>query len=171
MTSTTLKIAALYACKDDEVPEVLWRVQYGDSSLKARAKPSFETELDLKRAVELHLVWANREPTPFVSLFESKRHATNWASYHLGRRRYNDFSLLKIKGSELNSVFRVRDLVQCKLVQTSITEQWYNDEFLALSELPHHSVMRVTDMSETQTVSDPTLSVPTPCPTPTSMSG
>ncbi|ETL33217.1 hypothetical protein F442_14626 [Phytophthora nicotianae P10297] len=109
-------------------------------------------EGEFKKAVELHLDWYNRDPTPFVSLFDSEKHVWNWAKYHLGRRN-NDIVLLKIKASELGSLFRVWYLVQCKLVQTSIRKEWYDEGFLVLRKIRRQSIIQTIHISQIENYS------------------
>ncbi|GMF25893.1 unnamed protein product [Phytophthora lilii] len=143
-STTSSNIVARYACDGKEVPKVLWRVRYTGQSLKARAKPSFKTKQQFKRAVELHLNWSNRIPTPFICLFGTRAHAENWARrhYELG---YDDVFLLKVDTSKLGPVFCVRHLVQDSDIHTP--QGMYNDEFLALRKIPRRSIIRETYLS------------------------
>ncbi|KAI9991728.1 hypothetical protein PInf_017078 [Phytophthora infestans] len=52
------------------------------SLVETRAKPAFKTKQQFKRAVEMHLDWSNRIPTPFVTLFGTREHAVKWAKSH-----------------------------------------------------------------------------------------
>ncbi|KAG2807787.1 hypothetical protein PC111_g16772 [Phytophthora cactorum] len=106
LSSMSHKIAARYECDGKEVPRVLWRVRYTGQSLKARAKPAFKTKKQFKRAVELHLNWSNRIPTPFVALFGTREHAVNWAKSHF-ELGYDDVFLLKIDASKLGPIFQI----------------------------------------------------------------
>ncbi|KAE8893188.1 hypothetical protein PF010_g7954 [Phytophthora fragariae] len=145
-SSTTSEIAARYQCDGKEVPKVLWRVRYTGQSLKAGAKPSFNTKQQFKRAVELHLNWSNRIPTPFVSLFDTREHAVQWARRHF-ELGYDDVFLLKIDAAKLGPVFRVRYLVQDSDIHTLLPESMYNDEFLALRKISRRSIIRETFVS------------------------
>ncbi|KAG7379133.1 hypothetical protein PHYPSEUDO_008941 [Phytophthora pseudosyringae] len=146
LSSTTNKIAARYECDGKEVPTVLWRVRYTGQSLKARAKPSFKTKTQFKRAVELHLNWSNRIPTPFVALFGTREHAVKWARRHFALG-YDDAFLLKIDASKLGPVFRVRYLVQDSEIHTLLPESTYSDEFLVLRKVTRRSIIRETYLS------------------------
>ncbi|KAF1795860.1 Protein kinase-like domain [Phytophthora cactorum] len=134
LSSMSHKIAARYECDGKEVPRVLWRVRYTGQSLKARAKPAFKTKKQFKRAVELHLNWSNRIPTPFVALFGTREHAVNWAKSHF-ELGYDDVFLLKIDASKLGPIFQVRYLVQDSDIHTLLPESMYNDEFLVLRKI------------------------------------
>ncbi|KAL4102445.1 hypothetical protein PRIC1_006190 [Phytophthora ramorum] len=147
MVSTASKIAARYECDAAEIPNVLWRVRYTGQSLKARAKPSFKTKEEFKKAVERHLNWSSRMPTPFVSLFGSQDHAVKWARRHL-ELGYDDVFLLKVNASKLGSVFRVRYLVQDADIHTVLPEKMYNDEFLVLRKISRRSILRESYLDE-----------------------
>ncbi|ETI32746.1 hypothetical protein F443_20503 [Phytophthora nicotianae P1569] len=138
LSSTSSKIAARYECDGKEVPRVLWRVRYTGQSLKARAKPTFKSKQQFKRAVELHLNWSNRIPTPFVALFGTREHAVKWAKSHF-ELGYDDVFLLKIDASKLGPIFRVRYLLQDSDI--------HNDEFLVLRKITRRSIIRETYLS------------------------
>ncbi|KAG6950757.1 hypothetical protein JG688_00014016 [Phytophthora aleatoria] len=116
------------------------------SSLKARAKPAFKTKKQFKRAVELHLNWSNRIPTPFVALFGTQEHAVNWAKSHF-KLGYDDVFLLKIDASKLGPIFQVRYLVQDSDIHTLLPDSMYNDEFLVLRKITRRSIIRETYLS------------------------
>ncbi|KAL3660689.1 hypothetical protein V7S43_012993 [Phytophthora oleae] len=136
LSSTTTTIASRYACNGKEVPNVLWRVRYTGQSLKARAKPSFRTNQQFKRAVELHLNWSNRIPTPFMALFGSRELAVKWAKRHL-ELGYDDVFLLKLDASKLGPIFRVD-----------------NDEFLVLRKISRRSIIRESYLTSIEDSSD-----------------
>ncbi|KAG6594281.1 uncharacterized protein IUM83_15199 [Phytophthora cinnamomi] len=140
------EIAARYQCDGKEVPRVLWRVRYTGQSLKARAKPAFKTKQQFKRAVELHLNWSNRVPTPFMSLFGTRELAVKWARRHF-ELGYDDAFLLKVDAAKLGPVFRVRYLVQDSDIHTLLPESMYNDEFLVLRKITRRSIIRETYLS------------------------
>ncbi|KAG3090025.1 hypothetical protein PI124_g17316 [Phytophthora idaei] len=146
LSSTSNKIAARYECDGKEVPRVLWRVRYTGQSLIARAKPAFKTKKQFKRAVELHLNWSNRIPTPFVALFGTREHAVNWAKSHF-ELGYDDVFLLKIDASKLGPIFQVRYLVQDSDIHTLLPESMYNDEFLVLRKITRRSIIWETYLS------------------------
>ncbi|KAF1795856.1 Protein kinase-like domain [Phytophthora cactorum] len=132
LSSMSHKIAARYECDGKEVPRVLWRVRYTGQSLKARAKPAFKTKKQFKRAVELHLNWSNRIPTPFVALFGTREHAVNWAKSHF-ELGYDDVFLLKIDASKLGPIFQVRYLVQDSDIHTLLPESIGSESLKARS--------------------------------------
>jgi hypothetical protein len=152
-SSTSAKIAARYECAGKEVPKVLWRVRYTGQSLKARAKPSFKTKQQFKQAVELHLNWSSRTPTPFVSLFGSRANAVQWARRHF-QLGYDDVFLLKVDASKVGPVFRVRYLVQDSDIHTLLPQSVFNDEFLVLRKIPRRSLIRETYLSCSDEYSD-----------------
>lgn len=138
LSSTSNTIVARYECDGKDVPRVLWRVRYTGQSLKARAKPAFKTKQQFKRAVEMHLDWSNRIPTPFVTLFGTREHAVKWAKSHF-ELGYDDVFLLKINASKLGSIFQARYLIQ--------DPDFHNDEFLVLRKIPRRSIIRETYLS------------------------
>lgn len=146
LSSTTSKVTARYECDGKEVPKVLWRVRYTGQSLKARDKPSFKTKQQFKRAVELHLNWSNRVPTPFMSLFGSRERAVKWARGHF-ELGYDDVFLLKIDASKLRPLFCVRYLVQDTNIYALLPGSMYNDEFLVLRKISRRSIIRETYLS------------------------
>uniref|UniRef100_K3WHV6 DUF7587 domain-containing protein n=1 Tax=Globisporangium ultimum (strain ATCC 200006 / CBS 805.95 / DAOM BR144) TaxID=431595 RepID=K3WHV6_GLOUD len=106
MDPNTLEVVKTFWC---EPPSTLWRIQYGNNSLCARASPDFHDKDKFKDAVELHLDWYNRKPTPFVSSFENQIHATSFAKCLL-KNGHKDVRLYPIDTTHLGPVFRVRDL-------------------------------------------------------------
>ncbi|EGZ19323.1 hypothetical protein PHYSODRAFT_259785 [Phytophthora sojae] len=143
LSSRSSEITARYQCDGKEVPKVLWRVRYTGQSLKARAKPSFKSKQQFKRAVELHLNWSNRIPTPFISLFGTQEHAVKWARRHF-ELGYDDVFLLKVDAAKVGPVFQVRYLVQDSDIHTLLPESMYNDEFLVLRKISRRSIIRET---------------------------
>ncbi|KAG1697291.1 hypothetical protein DVH05_016575 [Phytophthora capsici] len=145
------KIIRQFECSKNQVPNPLFRVQYsGNQSLKARCKATFKTTSDFKAAVELHLQWCSCKPTPFVSMFADREHATTWAQ-RLLEHGYTDVFLLEIDSSKLGSLFDVRELVIHQEIKTSVPEYLYEDEFLVLYEIPKTSIIRKTSVNRSET--------------------
>ncbi|KAF1330881.1 hypothetical protein FI667_g4969, partial [Globisporangium splendens] len=122
----------------DEKISLRTLVLYDGHSLHARAPPAFHNEDKFKDAIELHLNWSNREPTPFVSSFENQTHAVNFANVLLQKGRSNIW-LYQIDTIYLGPVFRVRDLVDQLRIRPMIRESTYWDEYLILSGIPKQS--------------------------------
>ncbi|KAL3662193.1 hypothetical protein V7S43_012992 [Phytophthora oleae] len=145
------KIVAQFECSKNQVPSPLFRVRYsGNQSLKARSKPTFKSASDFKTAVELHLQWCSCEPTPFVSVFADKEHATKWAQ-RLLEHGYHDVVLLELDSSKLGALFNVRELVVRQEIETSLAEYLYEDEFLVLREIPKASIISTLPVNCCQT--------------------
>ncbi|KAF1333746.1 hypothetical protein FI667_g2599, partial [Globisporangium splendens] len=140
MDPVTLEIVEAYRCQP---PSTLWRVQYDGHSLHARASPAFQDEGKFKDAIELHLDWSNRQPTPFVSSFESQFHAVNFANVLLQRGRSNT-RIYQIDTIYLGPVFRVRDMVDKLGFCPNLPERTYWDEYLILNGIPKQSVVAIT---------------------------
>ncbi|ETN16666.1 hypothetical protein PPTG_05824 [Phytophthora nicotianae INRA-310] len=140
LTPKTVRIADRYECQEDEIPRTLYRVQYDQSmSLRARANPVFTSRAHFKSAVEDHLVWGNREPSPFVSTFAHRQHAMNWANSQC--QRAEQVSLLELDASQLDRIFSVRDLVNYRNVHTNLPESMYEDEYLVLGKIRRRSIV------------------------------
>ncbi|OWY98050.1 hypothetical protein PHMEG_00031284 [Phytophthora megakarya] len=141
LSSTTSNVAAR-----GTQSVVASEIRYTGQSLKARAKPSFKTKEQFKKALELHLNWSNRVPTPFMSLFGTREHAVKWARHHF-ELGYDDVFLLKVDASKLGSIFRVRYLVQDSDIDTKSSKDTYNDECLVLRKISRRSIIRETYLS------------------------
>jgi hypothetical protein len=147
MDSATSRVVARYECHD--VPDVLYRVQYDDAtSLRARAKPVFQTPRAFKTAVERHINWASRERTPFVSTFADREHAINWARHCVNGGRSYEAVVISLDVYRLGHIFRVRDLVHTRVVTTNLRESLFRDEYLVLGEIRRRSVFDETLISK-----------------------
>ncbi|OWY97303.1 LOW QUALITY PROTEIN: hypothetical protein PHMEG_00032206 [Phytophthora megakarya] len=122
-----------YQCSTNEKPHRLFRVQYdGSMSLQARGNPNFSSDDEFKWAIEAHLNWFNRTPTPFVSTFANRLHAENWARQRSAKRHTVE-AVLELDPRQLGPIFSVLGLVQdrCLGVYTELPEHMYRDEYLA----------------------------------------
>ncbi|KAF4035390.1 putative tyrosinase Copper binding domain-containing protein [Phytophthora infestans] len=105
-------------------------------SLTARGDPNFFTKTQFKKTVESHLNWYNRKPTPFVSVFEDREHALNWAGL-----RGDQVVMLEVNASQLGCLFSVWSLVMSGLVNTRLSDHVYQDEYLVLRGIPEQSII------------------------------
>ncbi|OWY98051.1 hypothetical protein PHMEG_00031285 [Phytophthora megakarya] len=138
------RIVNQYQCYESEIPQRLYRVQYdGVWSLEARVQPSFRSKREFKRDVEDHLDWSNRNSTPFVSTFSSRRHAINWAHQRLDDG-FRDVTVLQLDPWRVGPIFSVLNLVQDRTLQvyTDMPQHMYYDEYLVLDRIDESSRMR-----------------------------
>ncbi|KAG3090022.1 hypothetical protein PI124_g17318 [Phytophthora idaei] len=144
----TVIIANRYECRENEIPASLYRVQYDEStSLTARGDPVFNTNAEFKTAVQDHLNWYNRQPTPFVSTFADYQHALNWANRLIGNGRARQVVILELDASKLGWLFSVSKLVKNGHITTHLPENMYQDEYLVLSSISSQSIIRKTVVS------------------------
>lgn len=78
-----------YACSPDNIPKLLYRVDYPGAQVKFSSQSGFSAKdktrtfsdrdlEDFARAIEYQFTWAYRQPLPFISLFSDLKHAQNW---------------------------------------------------------------------------------------------
>ncbi|KAG7377206.1 hypothetical protein PHYPSEUDO_012023 [Phytophthora pseudosyringae] len=147
LTEDAANIVRRYECCEGEIHVLvtLYRVRYDESNLlTARATPAFGTREEFKSAVEMHLIWINRVPTPFVSLFASLQHAVNWANRRKENHPGEEVAILYLDVEQLGPIFSVRHLVEERNVYTHLPESMYRDEYLVLGEIPRTSVTEET---------------------------
>ncbi|OWY96584.1 hypothetical protein PHMEG_00033117, partial [Phytophthora megakarya] len=76
----------------------------------------------------------------------TREHAVKWARHHF-ELGYDDVFLLKVDTSKLGAIFRVRYLVQGSDIDTQLSKDTYNDEFLVLRKISRRSIIRETYVS------------------------
>jgi len=85
-----LGVLETYRCNTDylRIKRRFWRVTHAESQAKSdscgdivasKMTADFQSYQDLKQAVERHLDWRCRIPSSFISVFDDKKHAINWA--------------------------------------------------------------------------------------------
>ena len=103
----------------------------------------------MKQAVERHLDWRCRIPSSFISVFDDRKHAINWAIHARNRQeKRREYSLVYVQ--EINAAYLddvcvldlgriVRELdISCENVQY---------EYLILYNIPRHALESNTDVA------------------------
>ncbi|KAG8852732.1 hypothetical protein FRB91_006066 [Serendipita sp. 411] len=142
-----------YKLRRQEFPITLYGVDYPGSQTAYSEEEGFQADSDftpyyttgLRNAVEYHLDWQCRIPSPFISTFSNREHARNWARTW---RENNDNEMcyiveMRIKANDGVTVFRLADLVNELDIPTSLHASQYRSEYLCFRHIPAETVVRV----------------------------
>jgi len=88
-----------------------------------------------------HLIWENRAPSPFISLFNYKIHAANWAQELKENISLADHEveIVKIEGMRLDGMRGIVFLIE-HLVNYGILEKGDKDEFVGSFHIPREAI-------------------------------
>ncbi|KAG2807790.1 hypothetical protein PC129_g13241 [Phytophthora cactorum] len=100
------------------------------------SKPTLNAEF--KTAVQDHLDWYNRQPTPFVSTFADYQHALNWANRLIDNGRARQVMILELDAFKRGWLFSV---LKNGHITTHLPENMYQDEYLVLSSISSQSII------------------------------
>ncbi|KAG8811294.1 hypothetical protein FRC19_004003 [Serendipita sp. 401] len=135
-----------YKLDRQEFPVTLYRVDYPGCKTTYSQEEGFQAQgnftpyydYNLRSAVEYHLNWNCKVPSPFISTFENRQHARNWARDWREKHHNQLCHILEIR-LEANhgvAVFRVADLVDELGISTDSP-----DEYLCLHWIPSEAVV------------------------------
>jgi hypothetical protein len=154
----------------DEIPRILYRVQYRDSRTAYWADGGLEAEdidtryneedlVGFSDAVQRHLNWDRQYMTMFISLFSDRRHAENWMLKRHSRFHDRDCTLLEIDMNSLRDhyVFRAEEIVDAlSLSIRTAAQASVAKEYLVVHCIPPIAVLRsqtVHDITSKRTLS------------------
>ena len=111
-----LSVSETYRCNTDYLRTVkprFWRVKHAESQAKpnncgditaSKTAAEVQSRQDLKQGVECHLDWRCRIPSSFISIFDDRKHAINWAINARNRQeKRREYS--PIHGQEIDTAY------------------------------------------------------------------
>ena len=120
----------------------------GDT-MASKTAADVQSRQDLKQAVECHLDWRCRIPSSFVSVFDDRKHAINWAinarNRQEKRREYSSVYVQEINTAYLDDVC-VLDLGRI-VRELDISCENVEHECLILYNIPRHALESSTDVA------------------------
>lgn len=156
-----LGVLETYRCNTDYLRTVkprFWRVAHAESQAKSnscgdtaasKSSADIQNRQDLKQAVERHLDWRCRIPSSFISVFDDRKHAINWAintrNRQEKRREYSPVYVQEINTTYLDDVC-VLDLGRI-VRELDISYKNVKHEYLILYNIPRHALESNTDIA------------------------
>lgn len=146
----------MFGLHTDEIPRILYRVQYrksrtaywADRGLEARDIDTRYNEEDLVEfgdAIQRHLNWDRQYTTIFISLFSDRSHAENWMLERHSRFHDRDCTFLEIDMNSLRDhyVFRAEEIVDTlSLSVPTAAQASIAKEYLVVHHIPPIAVLR-----------------------------
>lgn len=128
------------------LPLTLYRVDYPGARATYSKRQGFQAAgtftpqqfTGLRRAVEYHLNWHSKVPSPFISAFRNKQHALNWAN--IWRRNNKNkkccITEMKVYADDDVVLFRLGYLVDKLGISTELHPSQYQSEYLFFRHIP-----------------------------------
>jgi hypothetical protein len=156
-----LGVLETYRCNADYLRMVkprFWRVTHAESQAESnscgdivasKTAADVQSNQDLKLAVERHLDWRCRIPSSFISVFDDREHAINWAinarNRQEKRREYSPVYVQEINTAHLDDVcvLHLGRIVQ----ELGISSDNVKHEYLILYNIPRHALESNTDVA------------------------
>ena len=153
-----LGVLETYRCRTDHLKPRFWRVAHAESRVQlnscgdtaaSNTAADVQSRRDLKRAVERHLDWRCRAPSSFMSVFDDRKHAINWAvnarNRQEKRREYSPVYVQEINTAYLDDVC-VLDLGRI-VGELDVSCGNVEHEYLILYNIPRHALESNTDVA------------------------
>lgn len=132
-------------------PLTLYRIDYPGAQATYDSESGFQAAgsftpyhvTGLRRAVEYHLNWRSRIPSPFISAFRNRQHAENWANVWRGNNDYQRCYMIEMRIDADDGVvlFRLGYLVDRLGISTPLLPSQYSSEYLCFRQIPAEVVV------------------------------
>jgi hypothetical protein len=133
-------------------PLTVYRVDYPGAQTTYSTRGGFQAASNfspyhvngLRSAVEYHLDWRSRVLSPFISVFDNRPHAVNWARlWNENNSAESCVATITIEAEDDVIVLRVVDLIDTLGLTPPLPRSRYHSEFLCFRRIPSEAIARI----------------------------